>query len=168
MIRFSHKSWMAVSGGGQPGQRGQEDDHDLGHVGGEQEEDELADIVVDDAALLHGRDDAGIVVVRQHHVGAFFGDIGAGDAHGHADVGALDGRGVVHAVAGHGDHLSIGAQRFDDAHLVFRGDTGEHVACLHLALQLGVIQVVHFGPVSTWCPGRSRPMDSAMARAVLG
>jgi hypothetical protein len=125
--RLSHSSWIAVSGSGQAGQGGQEDDHDLGHVRREQEEHELADVGVDDAALLDGRDDAGVVIIGQHHVGAFLGHIGAGDAHGHADIGALDGRCVVDAVAGHGDDLIVGAQGIDDAHLVFGRDAGEDI-----------------------------------------
>src|SRR5690606_33533327 len=104
---------------------GGEDDHDFGRVAGEQEENEFADVAVNYAALLHRRDDAGVVVVGQHHVGGFFGDVGAGDAHGYADVGLLERRGVVDAVAGHGDNVAVGAQGADDAHLVFRGNPGE-------------------------------------------
>ena len=132
--------------------------HDLGQVAGEQVIDELADVAVDDAALLDGGDDAGVVVVGQHHVGGLFGHVRAGDAHRHADIGALDRRGVVDAVAGHGHHLVIGAQRIDDAHLVLGRDAGKDVGQLPpRACRAGVVQLVQIcAPVSTWWPGREQ------------
>ena len=54
--------------------------------------------------LLHRLHDRGEVVVGEHHVGRLLGDIGAGDAHRDADVGRLERRRVVHAVAGHRHH----------------------------------------------------------------
>src|SRR3712207_6845957 len=42
------------------------------------------------------------VVVPQHHGCGFLGDVGAGDAHRDADVGATERRSVVDAVTGHG------------------------------------------------------------------
>ena len=35
----------------------------------------------------------------------FLGDIRSRDAHGNADIRPLQGRGIIHAVAGHGDEL---------------------------------------------------------------
>ena len=55
------------------------------------------------ASFLDGADDAGEVVVGEHHAGGLLAGLGAFDAHRDADVGALEGGGVVHAVAGHGD-----------------------------------------------------------------
>ena len=52
-------------------------------------------------AFFHRRDNGGEVVVGQHDVGRLLGDVGPGDAHGNADVGRLQGRRVVDAVAGH-------------------------------------------------------------------
>ena len=46
-------------------------------------------------------------------------------AHGDADVGLLQGRAVVDAVAGHGDDVAAGLQRPGDAQLVLRGDPGD-------------------------------------------
>ena len=46
-----------------------------------------------------------IVVVGEHHVGGLFGHVGAGDAHGHADVGPLERWRIVDAVAGHRHHV---------------------------------------------------------------
>ncbi len=156
-------------GSGQACQRGQEDDHDLGHIGGQQEEHELADVGVNDAALFHRRDDAGIVVVGEHHVGGFLGDIRAGDAHGHADVGALDGGRVVDAVAGHRDDFIVGLQGIHDAHLVLGRDAGKDSRILDHVLEFLIAESESsWAPVITFLPWRSRPMVSAMARAVLG
>ena len=47
-------------------------------------------------------------------------------AHRHADVGLLQRRGVVHAVAGHRHHLAAGLEGLDDPQLVLRRDAGEH------------------------------------------
>ena len=60
----------------------------------------------------------------RNHVGDVLGDIGTGDAHANADVGALDGRGVVHAVAGHGDDVAQALPSVDDASLVLGLDAG--------------------------------------------
>jgi hypothetical protein len=73
-------------------------------------------------AFLHRGDDGGEVVVQQHHVGGFLGNVGAGDAHGHADVGLLERRRVVDAVAGHGHDVAAVLQRLDDLELVL-GET---------------------------------------------
>ena len=104
--------------------------------------DELLDVVIDAAALLDRADDRGKVVVGQHHVGGFFGHVSAGDAHCHADVGALDGGRVVHAVAGHRHDLIVGAQCVYDAHLVLRRNTGEYVGHHHFAPELFVAHFV--------------------------
>ncbi len=53
---------------------------------------------------LHGPHDGGEVVVGQHYVRRFLADVGAGDAHGHPDVGVLERGGVVDPVPGHGHH----------------------------------------------------------------
>ncbi len=79
---------------------------------------------VDTTAFLHRVDDGGEVIVGKNHVGDVLGDVGAGDAHAHADVGALDGRGVVHAVAGHGDNVAQALPSVDDAGLVLGLDAG--------------------------------------------
>ena len=63
----------------------------------------------------------------QHQVGDFARDVAAALAHGDADVGALERRGVVHAVAGHGDDLASVFQRLDQPQLVLRRHAGEDV-----------------------------------------
>ena len=98
----------------------------LAHVGGEQELDGLADVVVDAAALLHRAHDGGEVVVRQHHIRHVLGNVGAGDAHTHADISGLDGRRVVDAVTGHGGDIAGIAPRVDDAGLMLWLYAGIH------------------------------------------
>ena len=51
-------------------------------------------------------------------VGGFARDVGADPAHRDADVGALQRRRVVDAVAGHRDEFAARLQRLDDADLL--------------------------------------------------
>ena len=62
----------------------------------------------------------------ENHVRRFFGDVVAAQSHGDADVGFLERRGVVDAVAGDGDDLAHLFQLRDDAQLMFGGDAGEN------------------------------------------
>ena len=97
--------------------------------------DGLFDVGVDAPALGHGGDDGGEVVVGEDHVGGPLGHVGAGDPHGAADVGGLEGGGVVDPVAGHGHHLAPALPGPDDAHLVLGGHPGVDRELLHLPLQ---------------------------------
>ena len=105
-------------------QGGIQDGEDTGHVAGEEELDGTADVGVDVTAVLHCLDDGGKVVVGEDHACSVLGHLGAGDAHGHADVGLLQGRGVVDAVAGHGDQCTPVLPGPDDADLMLRRHTG--------------------------------------------
>ena len=87
-------------------ERGGEHHEQLADVGGHEVLDELADVVVDDAAFLDGGHDGGEVVVEQDHVGGFLGHISPGDSHGHADIGLAQSGSVVDSVAGHRRDLS--------------------------------------------------------------
>src|SRR4029450_10175293 len=78
---------------------------DVGHQRGHLEPQVLEQVVVQVPAVVDRVDDGGEVVVGQDHDRGFLGDLGAGDAHGHADVGRLEGGGVIHPVPGHGDHI---------------------------------------------------------------
>ena len=71
------------------------------------EADVLHEVVVDRPAALDRGDDRGEVVVGEDHVPGFLRDLGAGDAHRDADVGALERRSVVDAVAGHRDDVAL-------------------------------------------------------------
>jgi len=84
---------------------------------GEDVQHELADVLVRPAARVDRGDDGGEVVVRQDHRGRLARDIRPRSTHGHFDVGVPQRRGVVHAVAGHRDHLTLRAQGLADAEL---------------------------------------------------
>ena len=106
---------------------GQGPDHERGQLGdvvGEVVGEEAADVGERRPPLLDGGDDGGEVVVEQHEVGGLAGDVGAGAAHGDADVGRLERGAVVHAVAGHGDDVAPGLQGAGDAQLVLGRDAG--------------------------------------------
>ena len=93
--------------------------HHLADVRRQQVAQELPDVGEDRAAFLDGGDDRREVVVGEHHVGRLFRHVGPGDAHRDADVGRLQRRRVVHAVAGHRHDRARAPQRVDDAQLVF-------------------------------------------------
>ena len=99
--------------------------HCLGDVRVQDVEHELADVGVDRAALLDRVDDRGEVVIGQDHVRGLLGHVRARDAHGDADVGLLEGGGVVDAVAGDRDDLAHALQDLDDAQLLLRGHARE-------------------------------------------
>ncbi len=105
---------------GQPGEDCYQNGQDLSQVAGKQIVDELADIGVDHPSMFNRGDNAGIVVVGEHHVGSFFGHVGPGDAHGDSNVGSLEGRGVVDSVAGHRHDLVVALQGIHNPHFVFR------------------------------------------------
>ncbi len=105
---------------------GAEERGDEAHQGGHLEADVLGEVVVELPAVLHGTDDGGEVVVGEDHHRGVLGHLGAGDAHGHADVGLLERRGVVHAVAGHRHDVVLLLEGVDQADLVLRGHSGDH------------------------------------------
>ena len=129
---------------GKAHQGGAEHAQHLAHVGAQQELDGLADVIVDAAAFLHCAHDGGKVVVRQHHVRHVLGNVGAGDAHAHADICALDGGCVVDAVAGHSGNGAVGLPRIDDAHLMLRLHTGVDPVAAHCLLHLLIGDGVQF------------------------
>jgi hypothetical protein len=88
----------AVGDGEDSGEEEAGDERDQrGHL----EADVLGEVVVELSAVLDGMDDGGEVVVGEDHDRGVLGDLGAGDAHRHADVGLLQCRRVVDSVAGH-------------------------------------------------------------------
>lgn len=72
----------------------------LCNVLGEQMQDEFLDVVEHAATFFDGVEDRGEVVVGQNDVGGVFSHVGPGHAHRYADVGNLQGGGVVDTVAG--------------------------------------------------------------------
>ena len=103
---------------------------------GHLEADVAHQVVVQRPALLHGAHDRREVVVGQDHHRGLLGDLGAGDAHGDADVGRLEGRRVVHAVAGHRDDMALAPQDLDEADLVLGRDPGDDPDVVDLAIGL--------------------------------
>ena len=91
------------------------------------EDDRLLQVVVDRPAFLDGLRDGREVVVREHHLGRFLGRFGAFQAHRHADVGALQRRRVVDAVARHRDHPAARLQALHQPQLVLGAGAREHV-----------------------------------------
>ncbi len=100
------------------GQRPGDHDEDLAEIARQDEPDELPDVVEDDASLFDRRDDAREVVVLQHHVRRVLRHVGAGDAHGDADVRLLQRRRVVDAVAGHRHDVPARLQGLHDVQLL--------------------------------------------------
>lgn len=54
---------------------------------------EPKDVSVNDPTLFNCTDDAGEIIIGDHHVRVFFGDLGSLDPHGDADVRLLHSRG---------------------------------------------------------------------------
>ncbi len=81
-------------------------------------------------------DDRREVVVGEHHVRCLARHVGADVAHRHADVGALEGGRVVHAVAGHRDDLAVGLECRDDSDLVLGVHARVHANVLGAGAQL--------------------------------
>jgi hypothetical protein len=131
--------------GADAGEGREHHDEHLAEIAAEGILDEADEVVEDGAAFLDGGDDGGEVVVEQDHLGGLLGDIGAGDAHGHADFRALEGGGVVDAVAGHGDDLAALLQGGDDAQLVFGRDAGIDGDVSGLLFEFGVGEGGEFG-----------------------
>jgi hypothetical protein len=84
------------------------------HMDGENVGHRLAQIVVDPPPEAHGSNDRCKIVIEQDQRGGFAGDVGPAAPHGDADVSRLQGRSVVHAVAGHRNDLAVGLERSDD------------------------------------------------------
>jgi hypothetical protein len=107
----------------------------------------------DGARDLDGGDDHGQTRLGEDHVGGGAGGVGRA-LDGNADVGALQSRGIVDAVARHAARESFLAQGFDDQVLVLGEDAGEAVgfhdhAAVLLAEVLGDLAVLaEFGQTS--------------------
>jgi hypothetical protein len=69
---------------------------------------------------------------------------GAFAAHGHAHIGLLQGGGVVHAVAGHGDHMAVGLEGGDETEFVFGRGSGKDIDLAGAGGQVGVGDLFEF------------------------
>jgi hypothetical protein len=106
--------------------------------------DELLNVVEDAPTFFYGVYDGRKIVVSKHHVRRFFGNIGTGYTHRDADVGCFHGRGIIHAVTGHGDNLAAGFPRLHHTKLVLGRDAGINRNMVHLLRQLIVAYTVQF------------------------
>ena len=119
--------------------------HRLAAIGRHGPGDDLADIVEDRPPLVDGRCDRDEIVVEQHHLGGLLRGLRPLPAHGDADVGLLQRRRVVDAVAGHGDDRARRLQRADDLQLVGRVGAGEDGRVADERHQLCFGRTVEFG-----------------------
>ncbi len=94
---------------------------------------------------MHRRHDRGEIVIEEHHLRGFFGRLGALVAHGDADIGLLEGRRIVDAVAGHRNDTALRLQRLHDAQLVLRTGPREHGRRIDRLLEFRVRQLVDIG-----------------------
>mmetsp|Transcript_29462 Transcript_29462/g.73947 ORF Transcript_29462/g.73947 Transcript_29462/m.73947 type:complete len:485 (-) Transcript_29462:693-2147(-) len=125
--------------------QGEHEHHGLGHVSAQQVHHEVADGCEDTAALLHSGHDGGEVVVCQHNVRNALGDVRAGDAHGNANVGLLDGGRVVDAITRHGHNLAPAVQCLHHAHLALRGAARHDQRQVIELVKLLICHGVHLG-----------------------
>ena len=141
---------------GEAHEDGRHDDQPLGDVRRQHEQHRLLDVVVDGAALSHGRRDRREVVVGQYHGGRLLGDLGALDPHGDADVGLLESGRVVHPVARHRDDLLVRLDGLHQTELVLGARAREDVAVADSLLQRGLVRLLDLGPAD-----RRRPVADA-------
>ena len=114
-----------ISSIGQPSSTGSNRQADDGHVHRDHEDDGLAQVGKHAPPVAHRGDDRREIVVQQHQRGGFACDVGAPRAHRHADVGGLQRRRVVDAVAGHRHDLAAGPERLHQAQLLLGLDAAE-------------------------------------------
>ena len=119
--------WTGSSSSGHPRNDGNHRHADDRDVHGDDEGERLPQVVEDPAAEPHRGDDRGEVVVEQDQRRGLARDVGAATAHGDADVGGLERRRVVDAVASHRDHFAAGLERGHDAQFVLRHGAAEDV-----------------------------------------
>ena len=98
------------------------------------------DVVKHHASFAHGARDGGKVVVGQHQIGRLARRVGAVPAHGHANVGGFECRGVVDAVARHGHQMALALQCRNQAQFVFGRGAGKHVGGLHVVFECGIAE----------------------------
>lgn len=122
---------------------GEEDGDDLTNVGGDEVPDELLRVVVDGAAFFDGALDGGEVVVYENHVGGEFGYVGSG-THGDTNIGLLEGRCIVDAVASHGNNFAGLLEEVDELGLVSGLGAGKEGSVSRGVHLLGVGQGVEF------------------------
>ena len=85
------------------------------------------------------------IVVGQHHLGGFLGNVAAAQSHGDADIRPLQGRGVVDAVSSHGHDLVQLLQDIDHSEFVLGIDPGKEDLLLDFFFQRLIAHVSEHG-----------------------
>ena len=104
----------------EPVQGRDEDEPEERHVGRDQEDQPLLDVVDDPPALAEAVHQGGERVVAEDQVGRLLGDAGP-RPHRDRDVRVMERRRVVHTVSGHGHGVSEGARHAHEALLLVGG-----------------------------------------------
>ena len=120
---------------------GAEEGHDHPGQHAHLEADVLDEVVVEPAPELDRLDDRREVVVGEDHRRGLLRDLGAGDAHGDADVGLLERRRVVDAVAGHAHDVPLALEDVDEPHLLLGRHAGDDADLVDLAVGLLVAEL---------------------------
>jgi hypothetical protein len=93
-----------------------------------------------------GGGDGGEVVVGEDHRRGLAGDVGARFAHRDAEVGLLERRRVIHAIARHRDDVASALERLHQPQLLLRRDAREHRHLVRERGQCGVVDPVELLP----------------------
>ena len=104
------------------------------------EADEGDDVLVDRPTALDRLDDRGEVVVGEDHRRGLLGDLRPGDAHGDADVGRLQRRCVVDAIARHGHDVTAALPGFDDTLFMLGRYAGIHRGFFDARGKIGIAE----------------------------
>ena len=89
-------------------EEGADERNEQGHeIHRELELQELADVFVNASSPEHGADDRPEVVVQDHHVGGFLGNLGSAQSHRKTNVGGFECGGVVRSVPRNGHYFSL-------------------------------------------------------------
>ena len=59
------------------------------------------------AALFHGLDNGGKVIVGEHHITCLFCNLGTSDSHSNSDVSLFECRGVVNTISSHSNDFAL-------------------------------------------------------------
>ena len=119
------------------------------HVHGDEVGRGLLEVVEDAPAEPDRLDDRREVVVEEHQGRGLARDVGAAASHRDADVGGLQGRRVVDAVARHDDDLAPRLEGLDEPQLLRRNDAREDGDPADPGGERGVVERVELRPRSS-------------------
>ena len=118
---------MAGSQGrSEPHEHRREHGQNLAQVGGQKKDHRFSDILINAAPLLDGFFNGGKIIVRQDDLGGLLRHIRPALPHGDADIRGLQGRRVVHPVAGHRHNPSLFLKALHDPYLGLGRDAGKY------------------------------------------